>query len=461
MTRRLLDWLGLVVFAFSAVAVTVTVARAQKDLPPPPTLEAAYIRERTELLAEKRALKAQLKQLTNTNAQREGNERARVDALTLALSDSRQNAEELEAKVTAAEEEEQVTLDRSDVIDSTIEIAAMDMRKLGYETSIEGDQRAVLEKAFGQGIAAVREKSTVHAREGSFFDASGTERKGTIVHVGRVAALGVADGAAGTLMPAPGGGMTLVDSSAAEIARSVVSGTNVEALPVHLFDPLAGPHEHRVKRTWVDVANAGGTIAWIIVALGGVVLLIVAERATTLALTSTQAGSLMRAVEKGLEGSDDAVIGMLGKRRGALARVLRAVLAQRGSARSRLEDQAAEAIYREMPRLERLLPFLAVIAGVAPMLGLLGTVTGMISTFEVITEHGTGDPKMLSGGISEALITTEFGLIVAIPALLLHNLLSRWSDRTIDTLQTHALSLINLLERHEGKSRRAEQAEAG
>lgn len=445
--RRLIEWLGLVVVALVSVVASVSVARAQKDLPPPPTLEAAYIRERTELLAEKRALTAQLDQLKKNNEKREAAERGRVDTLTLALSAARQEAEELEAQVTAAEEEQQVTLDRSDVIDSTIEIAALDLRKLGYEMSIEGNQREVLERAFGRGIDAVREKGTVHATPGSFFDMSGSERKGTIVHVGRVAALGVADGAGGTLMLAPGGGMTMVDPSAADVARALSSGATVEAVPVHLFDPLAGAHEHRPTRTWVDIANAGGTIAWIIVGLGVVVLLIVAERAATLALTSTRADRLMRSVEKQLAASDDAVLAMLDKKRGALARVLRAVVLHRDAARGQLEDQAAEAIYREMPRLERLLPFLAVIAGVAPMLGLLGTVTGMISTFEVITEHGTGDPKLLSGGISEALITTEFGLVVAIPALLLHNLLARWSDRTVDTLQTHALSLINLLER--------------
>jgi len=445
--RRLAHWLALVALAGVAVVVAEGLARAQKDLPPPPTLEAAYIREKTELLADKRALRNQLAELKKKNERREAEKRAQVDALTLALADARERADDLESQITAAQEEQQVTVDRSDVIDSTIEIAALALRKLGYGMSIEGDQKAVIERAFAKGIEAVREKSTVHVVEGSFFDTSGTEKEGTIVYVGRVAALGFSNGVGGTLMLAPGGGLTMVDPSVADAARKLASGAELEATPVHLYDPLAGPHEHRAERTWVDIADAGGIIAWIIVGLGIVVLLIVAERAITLALTSTRADRLVAAVHKGLETSDEAAVAVLDKKRGALARVLRAVVVQRGAAREELEDQAAEAIYREMPRLERLLPFLAVIAGVAPMLGLLGTVTGMISTFEVITEHGTGDPKLLSGGISEALITTEFGLIIAIPALLLHNLLSRWSDQTVDTLQTHALSLINAIER--------------
>lgn len=433
--------------ALLAITVGLSSARAQKELPPPPSLEAAYIRERTELLAEKNALKSQLDQLIKANQEREASERARVDALTIALSQSKQDAEDLEAKITAAEEEDAVNLDRGEVVDSTIEIAAMGLKKLGHSLSVEGEQTAVLERLFKEGVLVLREKSTVHVRPGAFFDLSGVERNGTIVHVGRVGALGFTDTTGGTLMPAPGGGLTVVDPKAADVARSLASGKVVDAVPIHLFDPLAGPHDHRARRTWVDVANAGGVIAWIIVGLGVLVLVIVLERGITLLLTSSRAEVLMGALEKGLKTSDETAMDLLEHKRGALARVLRPILSQPEAGREDLENLAAEAIYREMPRLERLLPFLAVIAGVAPMLGLLGTVTGMISTFEVITEHGTGDPKLLSGGISEALITTEFGLIVAIPALLLHNLLARWSDRTIEGLQTHALALINLIER--------------
>ena len=72
------------------------------------------------------------------------------------------------------------------------------------------------------------------------------------------------------------------------------------------------------------------------------------------------------------------------------------------------------------PALERWIPLIALTAATAPLLGLLGTVTGMINTFNMITVFGTGDPRMLSGGISEALITTKFGLVVAVPALICH-----------------------------------------
>ena len=93
---------------------------------------------------------------------------------------------------------------------------------------------------------------------------------------------------------------------------------------------------------------------------------------------------------------------------------------------------------------------LAVFGAVAPLLGLLGTVTGMIETFRVITLHGTGDPKLMSGGISEALITTELGLAVAIPIMLLHTVLSRRVDHVIGDMEKQAVHLTNIMAPEEG-----------
>ncbi len=108
-------------------------------------------------------------------------------------------------------------------------------------------------------------------------------------------------------------------------------------------------------------------------------------------------------------------------------------------------------------KLESLLPFIAISASSAPLLGLLGTVTGIINTFKLITVFGSGDVKSLSGGISEALITTEYGLIVAIPSLLLHAFLSRQARGMIDKMEKCAVSFINQLTKT--PYRRSEDAE--
>jgi biopolymer transport protein ExbB len=119
-----------------------------------------------------------------------------------------------------------------------------------------------------------------------------------------------------------------------------------------------------------------------------------------------------------------------------------------------------EAILKEVPRIERGLPVLAILADVAPLLGLLGTVTGMIKTFQAITMFGTSDPKLMSAGISEALVTTVIGLVVAIPILLIHSGLSSKSNRLIQILDEESAAIVawlaekkhGLLEKRDGST---------
>ncbi|MCA9446607.1 MAG: MotA/TolQ/ExbB proton channel family protein, partial [Candidatus Omnitrophica bacterium] len=111
--------------------------------------------------------------------------------------------------------------------------------------------------------------------------------------------------------------------------------------------------------------------------------------------------------------------------------------------RELIEEVMYEKVLSARLKLDKYLAFIAISAASAPLLGLLGTVTGIINTFKLITVFGSGDVKTLSGGISEALITTEFGLIVAIPSLLLHALLSRKSSSIVSEMEKSAVALIN------------------
>ncbi len=110
-----------------------------------------------------------------------------------------------------------------------------------------------------------------------------------------------------------------------------------------------------------------------------------------------------------------------------------------------MENALQEAILNEIPRIERFLSTLGMLAAIAPLLGLLGTVTGMINTFHVITYYGTGDSRMMSGGISEALVTTMLGLSVAIPIMLFHTLLSRSVETEICKMEEKAVSFVNMI----------------
>jgi biopolymer transport protein ExbB len=116
-----------------------------------------------------------------------------------------------------------------------------------------------------------------------------------------------------------------------------------------------------------------------------------------------------------------------------------------------LELKLDEAIMTETSSLERLMWAVRVVSVVAPLMGLLGTVTGMIQTFQAITLFGTGDPKMMASGISEALVTTMLGLIVAIPLVLMHAVVSNSTKSIVQVLERRAAGLI---------ARRAEREDA-
>ncbi|MFT7186078.1 MAG: biopolymer transport protein ExbB [Pseudohongiellaceae bacterium] len=107
-----------------------------------------------------------------------------------------------------------------------------------------------------------------------------------------------------------------------------------------------------------------------------------------------------------------------------------------------LEIKLNEAILREAPKLDKGTGIIKLLATVAPLLGLLGTVTGMIGTFQAITLFGTGDPKLMAGGISQALITTVLGLIVAIPLLFGHSLVATRVKSLLTILTQQSLSLV-------------------
>jgi biopolymer transport protein ExbB len=155
-------------------------------------------------------------------------------------------------------------------------------------------------------------------------------------------------------------------------------------------------------------------------------------------------------VERGVleplnRGDAAAAQAFLASGRGPLVQALHAGFRARSEGKEATEEAIQEAALGEMARLERFLSALGAVAVIAPLLGLLGTVTGMISTFDIITLFGTGDPRLLSGGISEALITTQVGLVIAIPVLLAHTFLSNRVSLTVQSIETAGMRMVNLL----------------
>lgn len=130
-----------------------------------------------------------------------------------------------------------------------------------------------------------------------------------------------------------------------------------------------------------------------------------------------------------------------------LGRVLASGLANRDRGREIMKEVIEDTGRHVVHELERFLDALGTIAAITPLLGLLGTVTGMISAFEAITLQGVGDPQVLSGGIGEALITTATGLIVAIPALIAHRYLRSRVDRLVIDMEKEAMKLVQAYDR--------------
>ena len=124
-------------------------------------------------------------------------------------------------------------------------------------------------------------------------------------------------------------------------------------------------------------------------------------------------------------------------------RMLAAGAAHSGQPRELIEEVMFEKLLTARLKLQSWLPFVSICATSAPLLGLLGTVTGIMGTFALMTEFGGGDPKVLSSGISEALVTTENGLIIAIPSLLLHAFLSRKAKAISDGMEKAAVQFMN------------------
>jgi biopolymer transport protein ExbB len=125
-----------------------------------------------------------------------------------------------------------------------------------------------------------------------------------------------------------------------------------------------------------------------------------------------------------------------------LGRILDVYESEKGMAADTLDLKLDEAILREIPRLEKFQGMIKVFAGVAPLLGLLGTVVGMIKTFQSITLFGTGDPKLMADGISQALVTTVAGLVVAIPLVFMHAIVSGKSRALIEILEEQSAGMI-------------------
>ncbi len=256
----------------------------------------------------------------------------------------------------------------------------------------------------------------------------------------RALALGVDHNTRGVLASAGASDLPVV--SGPELPSGMASGAPVDLVALDVDNSLAGQQAgSRSLREWL---RAGRFFIWPILGVLALGLAIALERISLLLhdrvdprlltlvlghLRAARPTDAWRLVEAGAS---------------PLERVLKQGLAALPLSRPSREAALEESLLGEAPRLQRGLGLLMVLASIAPLLGLLGTVTGMIDMFRVIAAHGSGNARSLSGSISEALVTTQAGMIVAVPLLVIHALLARAVERRLMTLEEGGTALLAL-----------------
>ena len=211
-----------------------------------------------------------------------------------------------------------------------------------------------------------------------------------------------------------------------------------------------------------EIIKAGGPVMWPIIALSVASAAIMLERLWSLQEERVIPHELTAKVWKLVES------GQLGDRHvaaiaqnSALGQILAAGLSNRHRPREWVKEAIEDTGRHVAHELERFLNMLGTIAAVSPLMGLLGTVIGIISAFNAITHDGVGDPKVLSGGIGQALITTAAGLMVAIPSLMGYRYLRGRVDELVIAMEKEALKLVQALDAQRGAADPLVAAEAG
>ena len=199
-----------------------------------------------------------------------------------------------------------------------------------------------------------------------------------------------------------------------------------------------------------EFMQKGGPIMWPIFLCSVIAFAIVIERLIQLRRAQIDTKSFMEQISKSLKRNKIMeALEICGKTQGPIANILKAGILKHDRPRQEIREAIEDASVHEVPRLEKNLPVLATVAHVAPLLGLLGTVTGMVAAFQVIQSKSSSvapvNPGDLAGGIWEALLTTVFGLCVAIPTFVAYNYLVSRVDGFVLDMERSATDLLNIL----------------
>ncbi len=425
---------------FIILALLVTTLSASNEL------ERAYAKEFAFLKAQKKVLTSRLSKLKAKQTHNLKSAKLEIETLQNVVIRKDAQSEALSNKLYQAQQNSQNVSDDTSLVEAVSLQANSTLSTYNKDIKIDkSNYKASLESMFRKSILLIDELATIRKHKAKFYLEDGSEITGTIINVGNVATFGVSSKASGSLVPAGAGKLKLYKTLNGSVtANALDKNLNPDILNIFIYENSSKEIDDVAQKTVLSVINSGGIIGWVIVILGIVGLILAFARSIFLIGSSAATSTLApEALQELLAGGSGRALKFLKGKKGATARVLKATIRNLDRDREHIEDIVAESIMHESTRLDRFSSAIMVIAAVSPLLGLLGTVTGMIATFDIITEFGTGDPKLLSGGISIALVTTELGLVVAIPMLMLANLLGGWAEKVKDSMEHSALHLIN------------------
>ncbi|HOK41297.1 MAG TPA: MotA/TolQ/ExbB proton channel family protein [bacterium] len=206
------------------------------------------------------------------------------------------------------------------------------------------------------------------------------------------------------------------------------------------------------KKNLIEHIKSGGIIVYPIILIGILAVFIIIERIIKLNKYLKTNELIFKRINNLLDNQNELENFLKEANDNIFFKITKTILNNKEKDKKTIEELVEEKIMYELPELEKYLSTLNMFGAISPLLGLLGTVTGIITTFDIITIFGTGNPKLLSGGISEALVTTELGLIIAIPVLLAHNFLTNKVSKIINFIEKNSNNILNnLLSQYENK----------
>ncbi|MCP4914159.1 MAG: hypothetical protein GY909_13690 [Oligoflexia bacterium] len=404
------------------------------------TLLKTYQRELAFLIAQKKSLSKQLRQSNRVFKKKTNlldNKNKKLEEKYVNLSTDNKKLENTIEELNKKIENKEVG---NSLIETTINQGKL---SLNADVNIKNKDEA-LNTIFAKLWVSLHKSKRVYSVDSSFFLPNGNKVNGEVIKFGSVASFGLYENMAGALMPIGSGKLQLQPAENIEQIKNIANETSSWA-PFFLYESTEKAITKKEEKSVMETLKAGGAVAYVIAMLGILALIFIAIRSWLLYRTSKVDNKVLAAIKN--EEINESLEENLSATNSAFGRVLSKTYQSINLNREERENVIQESILGELNLLDKFGAMILVLAAISPLLGLLGTVTGMISTFDIITEFGTGDPKLLSNGISEALITTKLGLVVAIPALLMGNLLGSWSNKIKLMLETEALRLSNFADK--------------